>query len=275
MTGSGNDFVFFDGRSVEKEHLVLPEVISAICNRHNGIGADGVVVLEQTNDGVRINYYNSDGSAADLCGNATLCSTTLSIAIGMAGEGNSAALETPAGTISGRIVNGAPEIDIGIVELSEFEQTPTSPTIAVSTGELRVGFVRAGIPHLVVLSEDVAGIDVQGRGAELRWHRATGPAGSNVNWVSQMKDGSGRFSYRTFERGVEGETLACGTGAVATAAQLLAWELAKSPVVIRSSSGLDLTVALEDSGSPGKWRAKLSGEGRVVYSGTIGDLPIR
>jgi diaminopimelate epimerase len=262
MTGSGNDFVFFDGRFVDAGLVTQPQVIRAICDRYNGIGADGVVVLEPAGGeaDVRILYYNSDGSAADLCGNATLCSTTLSAVAGFV-RGSDVHLATPAGVIEGRNGQGDPSI-----RLAEASLAPLLSEIPLEDGELRIGFARAGIPHLVVLVDAVDTVDLEARGPVLRWHPATGPAGANVNWVSRMPDGTWR--YRTYERGVEGETLACGTGAVATAVQLVAWGEASSPVTIRSSSGKDLVVTLESSG-PGSWRPTLQGEGRIVYRGTI------
>lgn len=274
MTGSGNDFVFFDGRVVETSRVSSPEVIKAICNRHNGIGADGIVVLEQMSHAVgetvsdspeiRISYFNSDGTVASLCGNATLCSTTLSVELGFGGAGGMQ-LRTPSGLIFSRIVGGQPAIDLQPV--SEFR---LDAAIDLLEGETKVGFVMAGIPHLVVLCEDADSVDVIRRGPLLRWHTEAGPTGANVNWVSRRADG--RWRYRTYERGVEGETQACGTGAVATAVLLNAWGLAGSTVTIRTSSGRDLTVKLT-SVSAG-FIPTLSGEGRVVFRGEIGDISV-
>ena len=113
MTGSGNDFVFFDGRVVPLERVTSPHAIASICNRCNGIGADGVVVLEpeRPDADVRIHYFNSDGTPADLCGNATLCSTAMSALLGLASE-SGMTLTTPAGLIASRLVAGFPEIDL-------------------------------------------------------------------------------------------------------------------------------------------------------------------
>lgn len=281
MTGSGNDFVFFDGRVVNSSRLTSPEVIQAICHRHNGVGADGIVVLEpltnssqaigdssQKSSQARIHYFNSDGSPADLCGNATLCSTAMSVELGLA-EPTGMGLETPAGRIASRLLNGQPEIDFQPVT-----QVAPDVSIELTTGERRIGFAIAGIPHLVVLCDDADAIDLVGRGPHLRWHPSSGPAGANVNWVSPMADGGWR--YRTFERGVEGETLACGTGAVATAILLNVWQLAQPPVRIRTSSGRDLTVRLsiEDRNGPPVFKPTLQGEGRVVFRGTLGDLGV-
>ena len=181
-------------------------------------------------------------------------------------------LTTPAGLIASRLVSGVPEID-----LQPVTDVRATMSIDLADGEQRIGFAVAGIPHLVILCENADAVDVARRGPGLRRHAASGLAGANVNWVSPMPGGEWR--YRTFERGVEGETLACGTGAVATAVLLEAWGLTiGSTVVIRTSSRRDLevrlrhTAAVPNSGggvnSVG-WQPTLRGEGRVVYRGVI------
>ena len=267
MTGSGNDFVFFDGRDAELSLLTSPDVIRAICNRNNGIGADGIVVLEPAAPmaDARIHYYNSDGTPADLCGNATLCSTTMATELGLS-SGAVISLLTPSGEIRSRIVDGGPEIDLQPV--SEIE-----PSIGIDlvAGEQQVGFSIVGIPHLVVLCKNVDEVDLATRGPALRRHPVLGAPGANVNWVSPLDDG--RWRYRTFERGVEGETLACGTGAVATAILLAKWQLARSRIRLVTSSGreVQVTLAAPAEGS-GAWQATLRGEGRVVFRGRIATL---
>jgi len=262
MTGSGNDFVFFDGREVSIERVRAPEIIMSICNRHNGIGADGIVLLEAAAPAadVRIHYFNSDGTPADLCGNATLCSTALSAILGLASEAGMT-LSTPSGLIASRLAAGEPEIDLPPVTVIR----ATMP-IDTGAGEQRIGFAVAGIPHLVVLCDDADEVDIDARGPLLRRHGASGPAGANVNWVSPMT--GGQWRYRTYERGVEGETLACGTGAVATAVLLTAWGLATAQTVtIRTSSGRNLEVRIPSSVSGSA--PTLRGEGRVVFRGVI------
>lgn len=264
MTGSGNDFVFFDGRTVSRALVTQPQAIQAICNRYNGIGADGIVVLEPVSNGadVQIHYFNSDGTPADLCGNATLCSTALSAAVGL-GSADGMRLTTGAGLITSR-VGALPEIDFQPVS----DIRPRMP-IAPVPGELRIGYATAGIPHLVILCEDADAVDLAGRGPGLRWDPSTGSAGANVNWVSRWPDG--RWRYRTFERGVEGETQACGTGAVATAILLATWGLDPGPsVTLRTSSGRDLIVRLTPI--PTGFQPTLQGEGRVVFHGQIDQL---
>jgi diaminopimelate epimerase len=269
MTGSGNDFVFFDGRQVSRAVVTAPQAIQAICNRYNGIGADGIVFLEplSADADVQIHYFNSDGTPADLCGNATLCSTALSAMLGLAPAAGMR-LTTGAGLITSRVGAGAP----GALPEIDFQPvTDIRPAMPIPTGdgEHRIGFAVAGIPHLVILCEDADAIDLEGRGPGLRWDPSTGAAGANVNWVSRRPDG--RWRYRTFERGVEGETQACGTGAVATAVLLASWGLDRGPeVTIRTSSGRDLVVRLTPMA--GGFQPTLQGEGRVVFHGQIDRL---
>lgn len=265
MTGSGNDFVVFDIGEKPEPELERADVIRALCARGTGIGADGVVLLGRTGDGSPLmRYYNADGSRADLCGNATLCVTALSVSLGIAATGASGGfgISSDAGRIGARIVDGRPEIEIGA--LSDFQVAVAD--IQAEAGEQRIGFAKAGNPQLVVLCDDAAGVDLPARGPVLRRHTALGSAGANVNFVSRRGD---TWSYRTFERGVEGETLACGSGAVATAALLAAWGLAKSPVTLRTASGLPVVVTLP---ARPDGRPSLRGEGRLVYEGRVRDL---
>ncbi len=316
MTGSGNDFVVFDGRVANTALLKQPQVIAAICNRNNGIGADGLVVLEPLAESgsIEVSYFNSDGSAADLCGNATLCSTAMSVELGL-GSASGMKLVTGAGTLLSHM-EGKPALEFPPVVDIRLE-TGIEVALAGPRGQVeRIGFAMAGIPHLVILCSDADAIDVAGLGPGLRWHPALGDEGANVNWVSLVPDmsgyGAGRWRYRTFERGVEAETLACGTGAVAVAAMLGRWGLLvdggnsagqgaavvdpsavareQAPrtalkvapeeeaeeeayrVELITSSGRPLEVMLRPQAGTGGYRPTLKGEGRVVFRGTIGDL---
>ena len=132
----------------------------------------------------------------------------------------------------------------------------------LATGEQRIGYARVGVPHLVVACGDVDSVDVEGRGRLLR-HLPSLAAGANVNFVSRRADG---WTYRTYERGVEEETLACGSGSVATAAMLVAWDGERAPVRLTTRSGSVLTVNFDD-GAP-----TLSGEGRLVFQGQTRDV---
>lgn len=263
LSGSGNDFVFVDAREHPAGALASPEVVDAICRRGTGIGADGVVFVEpSTRADVRMVYLNADGSRADLCGNATLCTARVARELGIIHEGEFL-IETDVGPLKARFAGEAPEIDL--LPVSEVRLDAGIPLVA---GEERMGYAVAGVPHLVIAVADLEGVDVVDRGRPLRRH-ASLKHGANVNFVH--RDSDGRFSYRTYERGVEAETLACGTGAVAIAVLLTEWGLATGPVGLRTRSGRELRVRL--SGPPESRTPSLSGEARLVYRGQFGELP--
>ena len=263
MSGSGNDFVFVDTRSEPPGALGSPEVIGAICSRGIGIGADGVCFFARSDKAtVRLIYLNADGSRADLCGNATLCTARLAMELGVI-KGGEFTIETDSGVLGARFVGGLPEID-----LLPANDIRSDAKLPLNPGEGRMGFALVGVPHLVITVEDLDAVDVVGRGRPLRRDPSL-KAGANVNFVQAAADGS--FRYRTYERGVEAETLACGTGAVAIAILLSDWGLAKSPVRITTRSGRALRVRL--SGPKGSASPSLSGEARLVYRGQLGELP--
>ncbi len=268
LTGSGNDFVFFDERSGADgvtAALRTPELIEAVCDRRNGVGADGVVFLEHASGSrVRIAYYNRDGSRAALCGNATLCTARLAAVLGAVPDPTSPfVVETDAGQIEARVGRtGDPVIALGPV----LDVADEAAGVVRGAAELAIGYVLAGVPHLVVLVADVNAVDLDARGAALRAPTVDRPEGANVNWVSRAGD---RWRMRTFERGVEGETLACGTGAVAAATLIARWTGAAAPIVLVTSSGrlVEVTPAATDGGS-----ASLAGEGRLVFAGELTSL---
>ena len=263
MTGSGNDFIVFDSRTEPLADARDAAWVERVCSRGTGIGADGVVVIERAPDAdFRMVYVNRDGSSA-MCGNAALCATRLAAEIG-AGDPAGMRFATDAGIIRGRVTNGLAEVEFGPVGELQLE----APVVLVD-GELRVGYADSGVPHFVVLCADANAVNVATRGAELR-HHPSRPLGVNVNFVSAHGSALGQegWVYRTFERGVEDETLACGTGAIAIALLLRAWGLASGPeTALRTRSGGTLVVRLRDDG--GLYRPTLRGEGRIVYVGEL------
>lgn len=263
MSGSGNDFIFFDVTRGLQAGLDAPTTIRALCARGSGVGADGVVFIQSDTPGeVRITYYNSDGSLGELCGNATLCATRLACELGMA-AGPDVSVLTDSGVITGRMANGAPQIDLApvtglIATFSEVDRLP---------GETSIGFVAVGVPHIVILVDDVESVDVVGRGSFIRRHKSLS-AGANVNFVGRSDGGD--WLIRTYERGVEGETLACGTGAVATGLMLTEWGSASWPVALDTRSGRRLEVGLREAGSGG-WSLSLKGSADFVFAGELRD----
>ncbi|MGH7663156.1 MAG: diaminopimelate epimerase [Gemmatimonadaceae bacterium] len=281
MTGSGNDFLLFDTRHDPPGELAEPRAIQALCARGDGIGADGVVFLGASETAsYRMTYFNSDGSPASLCGNASLCSVRLAVELGMA-PAEQVTFESDSGLITGRLLAGTPEIDLQLVR-----EVEGSVGIALAVGERRMGFSLVGVPHLVVLSDSVSVVDVARRGAELRRHpdlrgvpgAAEGQKwGANVNFVSPaVPSGSasddrsvGAWLIRTYERGVEGETLACGSGAVAAAILLQTWGMAGAETRLTARSGRALSVRVRRRG--GLCYPSLSGEARIVYRGVLAE----
>src|SRR5260221_4062618 len=209
MSGSGNDFIFFDEDDGPIDAYRSPITIESLCAHGTGIGADGVVFFDRPDNGqMAITYYNSDGSLGELCGNATLCAVRLAELLGTALEGD-LQIRTDSGVVAGRLVEGIPEIDLEPVTHVAADWSAI-PTLA---SESRLGFALVGVPHVTIELPDISTADVIGRGSEVRRHRSLAH-GANVNFVARGPDG--RWRIRTYERGVEGETLACGTGAVAS-----------------------------------------------------------
>lgn len=290
MSGSGNDFVAFD-RLGRGSGFALPDptAIRALCRRREGVGADGVLVLIDADDPAidyQLVYFNADGSRAGLCGNASLCGVRLALELGR-GAANEVVFLTDAGMARGRLRGGTPEIDLP----APTESSPDSSWLwdavgGLEDGDRRLGFVRVGVPHLVILCASADDVDLERRGPPLRRHPSL-VDGANVNFVSPWPDGSWRM--RTFERGVEAETLACGTGSVATALMLTAWGEAaddeygttalpaaastpgtgrRTGVEVRTSSGRLHRVELRHEGG-GIILPSLAGEGRIVYRGEL------
>ena len=265
MSGSGNDFVVFDSRELEADagSWEQPAAIQALCARGTGVGADGLVVLAEpgrTGAAVAMRYYNSDGTRGAFCGNATLCVTRLVTDLGAA-TGGQLTIETDSGLVPARMGPSGPEIDLPAVTESSTEL----PNLAAAEGERRIGFALAGVAHLVVRCDDVERVAVSERGRELRWSDFR-PGGANVNFVSAR---DGRWSIRTFERGVEGETLACGSGAIASAILLARWNESGDATSLITRSGRVLSVRLTREGE--SWRPTLAGEGRIVFTGELAE----
>lgn len=267
MTGSGNDFVMLDGRHSTPDEWPTRRIVAA-CHRRNGAGADGLVILTPEGSGaVRMVYYNSDGSAAAMCGNAALCSTRLAARLAMASAG-AMELQTPVGPMRSRCVGDGQEAEINLASTA----VPRPVAIPLLAGEEAMVLGTVGVPHLVVFVADVGRVDVATRGRELRHHAAVGPEGANVNFVSPPTSrSSGRWRIRTFERGVEGETLACGTGTAAAALAIADAGKAALPVEFVSWGGMPLGVRAEIRGTRAVdiW---LRGEGRLVYEGFFLDI---
>jgi diaminopimelate epimerase len=259
MTGSGNDFVLLDGRSTSPEAWDAARV-AALCDRRSGVGADGLVVLQAEGPGaIRMIYWNADGSRAAMCGNAALCSARLAVHLELVPPGELCLL-TDAGVVHARAPADGDQAEIG---LPGFEVMPELDGLEPAPGEHWIGFARVGVPHLVVRVDDLEAADVLQRGRRLRFDPRLGSAGANVNFVAP--GGPGRpWLIRTYERGVEGETLACGTGTVAAGVVLGHRAEATLPVEFRSRGGQPLLVRAQLAGSSAS-QVWLGGQGRLVF----------
>ena len=269
MTGSGNDFVMVDARHTTPEQWAAAD-IRAVCARGTGVGADGLVFVGPGTrpDSVRMIYFNSDGSRAAMCGNAALCSTRLAVRLGL-GRPQGMTLETDAGVYDSRCTGPEERAELHLAPVP-----PPSPVpgLVLAAGEERAVLGTVGVPHLVVLVGDVSRVDVEARGRALRSNPCVGPAGANVNFLSRDGHGGGGapvWRMRTYERGVEAETLACGTGAVAAACALAEWGLAEPPVTVWTWSGRPLAIRAR-RGPDGLYDdVWLGGEARLVVRGVI------
>jgi diaminopimelate epimerase len=262
MTGSGNDFVMLDGRSTSPERWPATRV-AAICDRRSGVGADGLVILTPDAPGrVRMTYWNSDGSRAAMCGNAALCSARLSVYLELAAPGDLCLL-TDAGVVPARC-DGAG--DGAEIRLPDTEIPAAVEGLEAGPGEQWLALGTVGVPHLVVRVEDLERVDVGGRGRSLRFDPAVGAVGANVNFVAPGASSGDPWRIRTYERGVEGETLACGTGTVAAAIAVAARGEASLPLRFRSRGGPELLVGA-DLGGGLAHHVWLGGQGRLLFRG--------
>lgn len=263
MTGSGNDFVVLDGRVHALADWPTGR-ITAVCDRRTGVGADGFVLLAPEGPGtVRMHFFNADGSRAAMCGNAALCSTRFAARVGLAA--GDLTLATDAGPIAARCVGDG---DLAEIRFGRLALPREVTAVTLQAGEREAFFGVVGVPHLVVLVDDVTRVDVLRRGRSLRSHPALGEEGANANFVSAPAAPGEPWLIRTFERGVEGETLACGTGTVAAAVGLAARGHGTLPMAFRSWGGFPLTV----SGCLGAEAAEdvwLRGQGRLVFTAEL------
>ena len=270
MNGAGNDFVLIDNR--DGKFSLSAGHIRELCERKRGVGADGVILIEsEPGSDFRMRYYNADGGEAEMCGNGARCAARFAGKLGLGTrEGGKAHVRFVAKP-------GAMEADIdgewvavSMTDATAFEQ---GISLSVAQREEIVHFINTGVPHAVVLEDDAASMsdeDVITRGRAIRSHERFAPDGANANFVSIGKDGT--VTIRTYERGVEAETLACGTGSVAASVVLAHLGRVDNPVKLLTRGGEQLTVSFvrEPSGAS---RVVLAGPAELNFEGSI-DLPV-
>src|SRR5215472_5583422 len=208
MNGAGNDFVLIDNRAGAFQ--LNATQIARLCDRHRGIGADGVLRLENASNHAdfRMRYFNADGGEAEMCGNGARCFARF--ASKLAGARQNISFETQAGVISAELKR-----DLVTLLMTEPTDLRLNAKVPVVDETKTVHFINSGVPHVVIPVPKIDDIDVRREGAAIRYHKMFSPKGANVNFVE--KQAPNKIAIRTYERGVEDETLACGTGIVASA----------------------------------------------------------
>jgi diaminopimelate epimerase len=262
MAGGGNDFLVFeaDGRELTEDDR---RRLALVCRRGLSVGADGALFLSVPEKGrIRVDYYNADGGPATFCANGTRCAARYAARHGLSADSDPV-LETGWGAIRAHVDGENVTLDLPAVD------APQDPIPISGRGLPPTAIPMAvGVPHLVVFVRgDLAKLAIDRYGPPLRHHPAL-PDGANANFV--RASGGNRIEVRTYERGVEGETLSCGSGVVAAAIVAGRQGLAASPVVCGTKSGVDLTVEFQDGGDSISG-VRLSGDAREVYAGKLAE----
>lgn len=261
MSGSGNDFILVDNRSKEIPADRMAPLARALCRRMVSVGADGMIFIEPLEGyDFKWHFFNADGSVAEMCGNGGRCAARFAHLRGLAGT--EMTFDTLAGPIQARVKGSLVKL-----ELTPPKDLRLNQEIKLEGKTLNFDFLNTGVPHALIWAEDIKKTDLVGMGPLIRYHDYFKPAGTNVNFV-QIED-PGTLWVRTYERGVEAETLACGTGSVAAAAVAFFKNKVQSPVQVRTSGGETLTVYVE--GQPGQEIRKvyLEGEVRLIFEGEV------
>lgn len=260
MHGGGNDFVLVDHRRALIPEAEQPRFARRVCARQVGVGADGLILIEGSDQAdFRWRFYNADGSEAEMCGNGGRCAARLAVMLGIAPPNLS--FETLAGVMHAEVKDREVRLELtGIEDFRLYQEIPINGKTV--TGH----FLKVGVPHVVVPVPDLEQVPVTFWGKVVRFHPLFQPAGTNVNFINLQ--GSRALEVRTYERGVEDETLACGTGAVASA--LIAARLGhvQSPVAVQTRGGETLTVHFQLQGETFK-EVFLEGEALVVCQGEL------
>jgi len=261
LEGAGNDFLGLDGRS--GSFKLNRKKIADLCDRRRGVGADGVLVVEKPKRrgaDFRMRYYNSDGGEAEMCGNGARCFALLARAVS-GRKGNVLRIQTQAGLVTLQI--RGQEVQVSMTEPTRLR---LGKKVVVAGRKVVVDFLNTGVPHAVIFVRSVRSVDVAQLGRAIRYHSAFAPSGTNVNFVEIGR--GNRIHVRTYERGVEGETLACGTGVVASSILSNLRRGLRSPILVTTRGGDHLRVGFSMVNGQAR-KVTLQGPARIVYTGVI------
>ncbi len=250
MCASGNDFIVIN--NMEEDINIDPFMVKKWCDRKRGIGADGILVLEPSiSASFKMRIINADGSEAEMCGNGARCMAMYAYLKDIAARVMK--FETLAGMINADVAEG--QIKVQLTGMADYKLG-----IKIE-GYPPVNFINTGVPHVVLLVDDIDAVDVVTAGRELRYHQAFQPDGTNVDFV-EVVDRS-LIKVRTYERGVEDETLACGTGSAASACICMLLGMVSPPVKVSTKGGEVLTIYIEQDD------IFLEGEAGIIFEGKI------
>lgn len=257
MQGSGNDFIVIDNRARLVPESAMSTWAKTLCPRAFSVGADGLIFLEMDDSGhaqTRWHFFNADGSRAEMCGNGSRCATLLAHAMGMADATH--AMLTDAGPVRATVFPEAGEVE---VQLTPARDIRLHTNLDLNGRSTMVHFANTGVPHAVVVEPELSNLDVKTVGAALRFHPHFAPAGTNANFI-HIPDRT-HLHLRTYERGVENETYACGTGAAASVAVAHALGLCEGTAHVTTSGGENLTIRIDGAD------IYLRGAAKIIYRG--------
>jgi diaminopimelate epimerase len=259
MNGAGNDFVMIDNRSGALK--LSAQQLASLCDRHRGVGADGVLLVEPAEGSAdfRMRYYNADGGEAEMCGNGARCFARF--VNRLAGPFNQIRFETPAGIIEAEIDGDMVKLNMGLPQDLFFHRN-----LEIAGQKFAVHSVNTGVPHVVTFVEDLNRTPVHDWGRAIQSHQAFQPKGTNANFIKTLE--RGKISIRTYERGVEGETLACGTGVTAAALVYASLFDTASPIQVQVRGGDWLQVEFQRTDN-GFSNVILKGPADFVFEGQV------
>jgi diaminopimelate epimerase len=263
MSGTGNDFVIIDNRTAGIPRAEQPDFARRICRRMFSVGADGLIFIEEsTKADFGWNFYNADGSVAEMCGNGSRCAARFAYRHKIV-AGKKMTIETLAGIVEAEI--GADD-DVVRVKMTQPFDFRLDISLELGEEERAVAYVNTGVPHAVIfVQEDDVPVKTWGR--KVRFHELFEPKGANANFVKLLP--GGKLKVRTYERGVEGETMACGTGAVAAALLASILKGIDSPVEVVTSGGDVLTIIFDLHDGPVAENIFLQGPTRLICTGNL------
>jgi diaminopimelate epimerase len=256
MSGSGNDFIIIDNRLNVIDENGLSNFVANVCRRKMAVGADGFILIENSDKAdFRWRFFNSDGSIAEMCGNGARCVARFAYLNDIAGPNMS--FETLAGIVEAQVIG-----DRVKAKMTDPTALKIDDTIDLKNGSLSISSINTGVPHVVIVKKQIDDVDIVEMGREIRFHERFSPGGTNVNFVRHITDHT--IAIRTYERGVEDETLACGTGAAAGAIVMAHKMKIGSPINVLTQSGGYLNIFYEEK--EGKYYdIYLEGDARIIY----------